>query len=118
MSVSATLPDGSKVCLAEVPDWDFNWQATYTYKSQIAAPFGTGVFLTSRYDNSDNNIKNPNSPPKAVSWGENTTDEMCIAFLSFTLDSENLTGRSVSTESAMQLDAVEPFLRDLWAQFR
>ena len=118
MSISATMPDGSKVCLAEVPDWDFNWQATYTYKNQIAAPLGTGVFLSARYDNSDNNIKNPNSPPKGVSWGENTTDEMCIGFLSFTLDSENLTARTVSTESAEQLDAVEPFLRDLWAQFR
>ncbi|HKF42849.1 MAG TPA: ascorbate-dependent monooxygenase [Thermoanaerobaculia bacterium] len=119
MSMSATMPDGSKVCLAEVPDWDFNWQATYTYKNQIAAPLATGLFLSARYDNSDNNIKNPNSPPKAVSWGENTTDEMCIGFLSFTLDSENLvSARSVTLESAEQLDAVEPFLRDLWSKFR
>ena len=94
MSISETLPDGSKVCLAEVPDWDFNWQATYTYKKSIAAPFGSGLFLTSRYDNSPDNLKNPNSPPKAVGWGENTTDEMCIGFLSFTLDSENLVRRA------------------------
>lgn len=119
MSISETLPDGSKVCLAEVPDWDFNWQASYTYKKSIAAPFGSGLFLTSRYDNSPNNLKNPNSPPKAVGWGENTTDEMCIGFLSFTLDSENLVpGRGVETERAEELSMVEPFLRELWAKFR
>jgi len=118
MSISGTLPDGSKVCLAEVPDWDFNWQATYTYKKSIAAPFGSGVFLTARYDNSVNNLKNPNSPPRAVGWGENTTDEMCIGFLSFTLDAENLSSsRGVSPERASELSEVEPFLRDLWSRF-
>jgi hypothetical protein len=30
------------------------------------------------------------APPKAVSWGEETTDEMCIAFLGVTIDIENL----------------------------
>ena len=52
---------------------------------------GTGLFLSARYDNSAGNPRNPNNPPKAVGWGENTTDEMCIGFVSFTLDAENLT---------------------------
>jgi hypothetical protein len=116
MSVSATLPDGASVCLAEVPDWDFNWQASYTYKNAIAAPFGTGLFLSARYDNSSENRKNPNDPPKVVGWGENTTDEMCIGFLSFTLDAENLiSSRAASPERAEELSAVEPFLKDLWS---
>ncbi|MCA1582117.1 MAG: hypothetical protein LC796_12160 [Acidobacteria bacterium] len=29
------------------------------------------------------------NPPKDVRWGESTTDEMCIAFLWFTIDGEN-----------------------------
>ena len=34
------------------------------------------------------------SPPKAVSWGEATTDEMCIAFLGVTLDGATVTSSS------------------------
>ena len=92
MNVTATLPGGQQICLVDVPDWDFHWQGTYFYKSPIAIPVGTRVDLSARYDNSSDNPNNPNSPPKDVSWGENTTDEMCIAFLGFTLDDENLTG--------------------------
>jgi hypothetical protein len=34
-----------------------------------------------------------------VSWGEQTTDEMCIAFLGFTIDAENLaTGQRVNAD--------------------
>jgi hypothetical protein len=116
MNVTATTPDGKSVCLASVPDWDFNWQNTYTYKTAVAAPLGTGLSLSARYDNSENNLKNPNSPPKAVGWGENTTDEMCIGFVSFTLDAENLAARTVSPERAAEIAAAEPFLQDLWSR--
>ena len=117
MNVTASTPDGKTVCLAEVPDWDFNWQNTYTYKSAIAAPFGTTLSLTAGYDNSGNNLRNPNNPPKTVGWGENTTDEMCIGFVSFTLDAENLaSSRAPGPERASELAAAEPFLRDLWSE--
>jgi hypothetical protein len=43
------------------------------------------------YDNSEGNLNNPNNPPKALTWGEQTTDEMCLAFLFFTRDSEDRT---------------------------
>ena len=47
-------------------------------------------------DNSAGNWRNPNNPPKQVSWGEQTTDKMCVAFLGFTIDAENLaTGQTV-----------------------
>lgn len=117
MRVTALTPDNQSVCLADVPDWDFNWQATYTYKNFLAAPLGTSFSLTARYDNSSDNLRNPNNPPRAVGWGENTTDEMCIGFVSFTLDAENLTASgAVSPERASELAVVEPFLRDLWSQ--
>jgi hypothetical protein len=40
--------------------------------------------------------ENPNHPPQDVRWGENTTDEMCIAFLGVTLDEENLASAASS----------------------
>jgi hypothetical protein len=67
----------------------------YQYKDPVAIPMNTKLALEAYYDNSDN-WRNPNHPPKPVSWGEQTTDEMCIAFLGFTIDAENLaTGQAV-----------------------
>ncbi|HEV2065115.1 MAG TPA: ascorbate-dependent monooxygenase [Thermoanaerobaculia bacterium] len=115
MKVKARTQDGAETCLADVPQWDFNWQATYTYKNAVAAPLGTNLSLSARYDNSADNLRNPNDPPKGIGWGETTTDEMCIGFLNFTLDAENLqAAAAVSPERAGQLDAVEPFLWELW----
>lgn len=95
MKVEMTVPGKTTPdCLINVPDWDFRWQGTYTYKTPIAVPGGARVDLTAYYDNSANNPNNPNIPPKTVRWGEATTDEMCVAFLGVTLDVENLTPSS------------------------
>jgi hypothetical protein len=91
MNIQAKLPSGSTECLINIDDWDFNWQGLYRFQDPVALPAGTSLSLTAYYDNSAGNLKNPNDPPKAVSWGEATTDEMCIGFLGVTLDSENLT---------------------------
>lgn len=87
--VEAAYPDGATRCLVDIGDWSFNWQGFYYYKEPAALPPGTRLSLTSYYDNSANNPRNPNSPPKVVRFGEQTTDEMCIAALTFTLDSES-----------------------------
>lgn len=91
MQVSAKLPDGAAKKIVHVPDWDFNWQITYMFKEPLKLPKGTELSLVARYDNSEQNPRNPNTPPKPVTWGEQTTDEMCIAFLGYTVDSEHLT---------------------------
>ncbi len=90
MQVRATLPDGTTQKLVRVPDWDFNWQMIYELKQPAKLPAGTRIDLTARYDNSPDNIANPSSPPQTVTWGEQTRDEMCLAFLSYTVDSEHL----------------------------
>lgn len=91
MKVSATLPDGTVVPLVHVNNWDFNWQTGYDFKTPIHLPRGSRVELEARYDNSSDNPLNPNNPPRTVTWGEQTTDEMCIAFLGYTVDREHLT---------------------------
>ncbi len=97
MTVTAALPDGSSQRIIDVPDWDFNWQNTYSYKKPLKLPSGTKVSLTATYDNSAANPRNPNNPPKLVMWGEQTTNEMCIAFLGFTVDGEHLTKGEAAT---------------------
>jgi hypothetical protein len=90
MTVTARLPDGTEKKLVRVPDWDFNWQTTYRFKEPVKLPRGTVLHLTARYDNSEGNPHNPSKPPRWVTRGEGTTDEMCIAFLFYTVDSENI----------------------------
>ena len=99
MQVTAAQPNGLQQCLININDWDFNWQGMYRYKNPIAAPAGTKLSLEAFYDNSTANFRNPNFPPKPVSWGEQTTDEMCIAFLGFTVDSEDLATGNVADTS-------------------
>ncbi|PYQ56359.1 MAG: ascorbate-dependent monooxygenase [Acidobacteria bacterium] len=95
---AASVTGQNQQCLIAIDDWDFNWQGMYRFKDPIAVPAGTKLSLEAFYDNSTGNWRNPNDPPKPVSWGEATTDEMCIAFLGFTIDSENLaTGQVVDT---------------------
>jgi mono/diheme cytochrome c family protein len=94
--VTATLPDGTRKKIVSVPRWDFNWQQTYAFKEPVQLPAGTRIDLVMRYDNSAANPRNPSDPPRAVTWGEQTTDEMCLAFLVYTPNDEFLTqGKSV-----------------------
>ncbi len=90
MQVVATLPDKTQKTLVSVPDWDFNWQTSYVFKEPMKLPSGTRVSLVAHYDNSPGNPRNPNKSPRDVTWGEQTTDEMCVAFLGYTRDDENL----------------------------
>ncbi len=103
MTVTATLPDGTKKQLAHVPDWDFNWQGFYGYKEPVKLPQGSKIDLVAHYDNSAGNPRNPNQPPKEVRWGEQTTDEMCLCYLGFTLNVEHLPKKSGSSEAKQAL---------------
>ncbi len=72
----AILPDGSRRWLIRIPDWDINWQAVYEYKQPIPLPKGTQVSMRITYDNSAENPRNPNDPPKRVMTGNRSEDEM------------------------------------------
>jgi hypothetical protein len=78
IKVDAKLPDGKEIPLIWIRDWDFNWQGAYNYKKPIDLPKGTVLKLRATYDNSTANPRNPSNPPREVTWGEQTTDEMCL----------------------------------------
>ena len=86
MKASATLPDGTVEPLIWIKDWNFNWQDQYQFAQPIRLPKGTRVDVTARYDNSEKNPLNPNTPPKIVTWGEQTPDEMFICFFLVSTD--------------------------------
>ena len=87
--VDAELPGGTTLPLLQIDDWDFNWQDMYTYKVPVTLPRGTVLTLTAIYDNSDGNPRQPVSPPRRVTWGEQTTDEMCLALVGFVAERED-----------------------------
>lgn len=82
------FPDGTTRPLVYVDKWDFNWQLIYHFKEPIHVPKGTRQIIEAVYDNSEANPSNPNHPPKRVTWGEETTDEMFLLITSFTVDSD------------------------------
>jgi hypothetical protein len=86
VKVTMTPPDGKPQTLVEIKEWDYNWQETYFFKEPMDVKAGTKFDIEARYDNSDKNPRNPNSPPKFVKFGEQTTDEMCFGFLGVTAD--------------------------------
>lgn len=81
IKVTATLPGGEEQPLFWINDWDFNWQDAYEYAQPVRLPKGTKLTLTGIHDNSADNPHNPSSPPARVRWGEQTLNEMSIAFL-------------------------------------
>jgi hypothetical protein len=81
MHVDALLPDGTTEPLIHILDWDFNWQGEYRYAEPVHLPKDTRITMRYVYDNSDANPRNPSSPPKRVTFGEQTTDEMALLFL-------------------------------------
>jgi hypothetical protein len=102
MKVTATLPDESELPMIWIKDWDFNWQGQYGYLKPLDLPAGTRIHMEAYYDNSSSNPKNPNDPPKLVRWGEQTTDEMSIAFIPVIL-SNTTDRRKLLTALALQL---------------
>src|SRR5438552_520211 len=72
----ALLPDGTKKWLLFIKHWDFNWQGEYRYLEPVFLPKGAILTMHYTYDNSNENIHNPNHPPRRVVFGPQSTDEM------------------------------------------
>ncbi len=62
--------------LISIPKWDFNWQGMYYFTRMMVVKKGWKIHAKATYDNTSENPFNPNHPPKTVSWGEGTEDEM------------------------------------------
>lgn len=82
MAITATFPDGRRQTLIDVPNYDFNWQLFYYPKERVELPRGTRVDIVAHYDNSADNPNNPD-PGRAVTFGEQSTDEMMFGMFEF-----------------------------------
>jgi hypothetical protein len=97
MKVTATYRDGTVRPLVHIDDWAFNWQGSYTFAKPVPLPAGTRIDMLAVFDNSAENPRQPSRPPRPVSWGEGTTDEMAIVFIGITVDGERVGWRPPAT---------------------
>jgi len=72
-------PDGSKETLLNVPHYDFNWQTSFIFQDHKKLPKGATLHCTAHFDNSENNLANPD-PNSTVKWGDQTWEEMMIGW--------------------------------------
>ncbi len=96
MDIWATLPDGTRVDLVTVPRFDFYWQTQYALAEPQRLPAGSVVHMEATFDNSPESPYQHSNPPREVTFGEQTTDEMAVAVFFHTLDAENLSSGSSS----------------------
>lgn len=72
----ALFPDGTSRLVMHITDWDFRWQHVYREVTPIPLPKGTRLSMEYTYDNSAENVRNPQLPPAKVYWGQRSNDEM------------------------------------------
>lgn len=103
---SFVLEDESGQPLLSVPNYDFNWQHTYAYRK--ALPFADigKLKMQVTFDNSDSNPFNPD-PSEWVNWGDQTWEEMAVAFFEVSEPRQPAKHNSLSSQSRKQLTQAE-----------
>ena len=62
--------------LIRINKWDFDFQGFYTFRKLVKVPAGYNLFASHVFNNTSNNIDNPNNPPLTVVSGTSSSDEM------------------------------------------
>ena len=96
---TAEYPDGRNEILLDVPRYDFNWQNVYTFDEAKLMPKGTVVMCAGHFDNSADNLSNPD-PAQEVGWGDQTWDEMMLGVLVISLPETIVRGEYPKIEHA------------------
>ncbi|MFK8044360.1 MAG: T9SS type A sorting domain-containing protein [Crocinitomicaceae bacterium] len=79
----ALTPQNDTIPFIRIPHWDFEWQDFYWFEYMKKIPFGSQMYGRGIYDNTSNNVHNPNSPPQNITAGLNTSDEMFLVYFHY-----------------------------------
>ncbi len=86
------LHDGDQEeVLLDVPAYDFNWQHAYTLQEPIELRDGMRIQCIAHFDNSENNLVNPD-PDETVRWGDQTWQEMVVAYFGVSVPKDQVSG--------------------------
>lgn len=88
-SYEVRFPDGRNEILLDVPQYDFNWQTAYRLTEPLPLPRGAYLQCVAHFDNSENNLSNPD-PTQTVRWGDQTWNEMMIGYFDVAIPIESL----------------------------
>jgi hypothetical protein len=80
MAIDVIDPQGLRERLLSVPKYSFQWQTRYELAQPEILPSGTVVQVTGTFDNSPQNLANPD-PAVTVRWGQQSWEEMFMAVL-------------------------------------
>ena len=105
MEIGVVYPDGEYELLLSVPNYDFNWQTSYTLSEPKLIPAGSKLIQYNWWDNSGQNRANPN-PNIEVRWGQQSFEEMLFgAFMMRYLDEDEIAAvRADQTQNVSSLD--------------
>ena len=81
LQATAYRPDGTEEVLIWTRRYQFDWEPTYHFRRPVALPKGTRIEVIAYFDNSEENQKNPNDPPKSLRWSEISSDPLCTLLL-------------------------------------
>jgi hypothetical protein len=105
MTFIATYPDGREEILLHVPKYDFQWQLQYQLVEPAHLPAGSTIKAIGHYDNSSGNRNNPR-PFAAVSWSEQSWDEMFNGWMELSVDRDVINRGRVYTLATPTHDRV------------
>jgi peroxiredoxin len=106
---TAIYPDGQSEILLDVPHYDFGWQNSYEFVEPKLMPKGTKLHCEAWFDNSEDNLANPD-PTVTVRWGDQTWEEMMIGYFDATPADEDVkisSGEEVGPRTAQFLALVK-----------
>jgi peroxiredoxin len=114
----AIYPDGNREVLLDVPRYDFNWQTSYELAEAKVLPPGAKVHCVAHWDNSENNLSNPD-PSATVRWGDQTWEEMMIGFfdVAVPVDREKLLAEGTIPQLQPKVPPAIERAKELIAQF-
>lgn len=101
MTFFSSLEDGTRECLLQIPNFNFEWQLGYELrKGSKILPKGTVIEAIAHFDNSEFNPYNPD-PTKTVEYGPQTVDEMFNGFV-FYVDNDETLDITVNPKSGVR----------------
>ncbi|MDX1968370.1 MAG: redoxin domain-containing protein [Planctomycetaceae bacterium] len=94
-------PNGQTETLLDVPHYDFNWQTSYRFREPLEVPKGSRLTAFATYDNSKENLANPD-PSQTVVWGDQSWEEMLIGYFDIAIPRQEGKSRNVAAEVRRQ----------------
>ncbi len=108
--------------LLDVPNYDFNWQHLYSLKQPVPLGNLDDVKFVATFDNSASNPVNPDAT-KPVFWGDQTWEEMAVAFFEVAEERQSLENSAETSKSLEELispheqELIDRYVADFFERF-